>query len=69
MTVVFFVNVKFTQYATILQTEYYQDVTQKRMLGMLPRAQKLYVGAYLSDLCEMYRVFIQQYIQRYQPPW
>ena len=68
MTVVF-VNVKFTQYATILQTEYYQDVTQKRMLGMLPRAQKLYVWAHLSDLCEMYRLLIQQYSQKYKPPW
>ena len=34
---------------------------------MLPMAEKLYVEAQ-SDLCEMYKLFIQQYGQRYPSP-
>ena len=34
---------------------------------MLLSAQKLYFGV-LSDLCEMYKLFIQQYCQRYLSP-
>ena len=31
-----------------------KEVTQKRLISVLPSAQKPYVGAY-SDLCEMYK--------------
>ena len=34
---------------------------------MLPIAQKMYAGA-LSDLCEMFKLFIQQCGQRYLSP-
>ena len=42
----------------MLHTLKNQEVTQK----LLPRARKLYVGAQ-SNLCEMYKLFIQQYGQ------
>ena len=35
---------KFTQYATILQTEENQEVTQKQLITMLRSAQKLLLG-------------------------
>ena len=41
--------------------------TLKRLISMLLIAQKLYVGA-LSDLCEMYKLFIQQSGQKYPSP-
>ena len=44
-----------------------QEVTLKRLISMLPIAQKLYVGA-KSDLCDMYKLFIQQCGQRYPSP-
>ena len=47
--------------APILQTVSNQVVTLKRQLSMLPIAQKLYVRT-LSDICDMYKLFIQQYL-------
>ena len=44
-----------------------QEVTLKRLISMLRVAQKLYVRA-KSDLCEMYKLFIQQYGQKYPSP-
>ena len=44
---------------TALLTVSNQEVTLKRLISMLQIAQKLFVGA-LSDLCEMYKLFIQQ---------
>ena len=54
---------RFIQRVTILQTE----VTIKRLISMLLIAQTLCVGA-KSDLCETYKLFIQQYGQRYPSP-
>ena len=39
----------------------------KKLISMLRVAKKLYVGA-SSDLCEMYKLFIQQCGQRYTSP-
>ena len=50
---------KFIQRVTILQMLSNQEVTLNRLISLLWIAQKLYVGA-LSDLCEMYKLFIQQ---------
>ena len=50
MQMVFF---KFNQRVKILQMVSNQEVTLKRLISMLPIAQKLYIGAQ-SDLCEMY---------------
>ena len=43
------------------------EITLKRLVSMLPIAQKLYVVA-LSDLCEMYKLFKKQFGQRYPSP-
>ena len=53
------VSLKFIQRVTVLLTVSNQEVTLKRLISMLPIAQKLYIGA-LSDLCEIYKLFIQQ---------
>ena len=47
-------SLKFTQCATVLYAVSNQEVTLKRLISILPIAQKLYVGA-LNDLCEMYK--------------
>ena len=44
-----------------------QLVALNRLIHMLPIAQKLYVGAY-SDICEMFKMFTQQFGQRYPSP-
>ena len=54
----------FIQRVIALLTVSNQEVTLKRLINMLPIAQKLYVGA-KSDLCEMYKLFIQQCGQKY----
>ena len=59
-TVFFFL--KFTQRVTS-QMVSNQEETLKRLISMLPIAQKLYVGA-KNDLCEMYKLFIRQCGQR-----
>ena len=61
------VFLKFTQLVPILQTVSNQEVTLERLISMLWIAQKLYVEA-KSDLCEMYKLFIQQCDQRYPSP-
>ena len=58
---------KFTQRVTIFQTASNQEVTLKRLIRMLQITPKLHVGA-LSDLCEMYKLFIQQCDQRDPSP-
>ena len=58
---------KFIQRVTALLTVSNQEVTLKRLISMLPIAQKLYVGAQ-SGLCEMYKLFIQQRGQKYPSP-
>ena len=44
-----------------------QEVTLKRLISMLSIAQKLYVGTQ-SDLCGLFKFFIQQCGQRYSSP-
>ena len=39
------------------------EVTQKRLISMLPNAQKLFVGV-LSDMCEMYKLFMYSNIAK-----
>ena len=58
---------KFIQRVTALLTVSNQEVTLKRLISMLRIARKLYVGT-LSDLCEMYKLFIQQCGLKYPPP-
>ena len=48
---------KFIQRVTALLTVSNQEVTLKRLISMLRIAQTLYVGM-LSDLCEMYKLFM-----------
>ena len=55
---------KFIQRVTILQAVSNQERTLERLISILWIAQKLYVGA-LSNLCEMYKLFIQQCGRRY----
>ena len=61
------VFLKFTQRVTILQTVSNNEVTLKRLINMLQTDQKLYVWA-SSDLCEKFKLFIQQCDQRYPSP-